>query len=163
MGRVLNMFGMGGHVAAADLWSVCLICLGMGRPMGRVLNAFGTGRPMAATALWGLAWAALWLQPPYGACAEYVWHGPPYGCVLPTGRALNMFGMGRDVINMFGMGRPMAAAALWGVCLIRLAWAALWLRPPYGAGAQYVWHGPPYGCGRPLRAPEPQSSRAPCP
>jgi hypothetical protein len=103
--------------------------------MGRMLNTFGTGRPMAATALWGLAWAALWLQPPYGACAEYVWHGPPYGCVLPMGRVLNMFGMGRDVINMFGMGRPMAAAALWGVCLIRLAWAALWLRPPYGAGA----------------------------
>ena len=73
MGRVLNMFGMGGHMAAADLWSVCLICLGMGRPMGRVLNLigngspsgcgrpmgrvpdmFGMGRPMAAAALWGV-------------------------------------------------------------------------------------------------------------
>ena len=26
----------------------------------------------------------------------------------------------------------MAAAALWGMCLIFLAWAALWLQPPYG-------------------------------
>ena len=54
------------------------------------------------------------------------------------GRVLNMFGMGRPmarVLNMFGMGRPMAAAALWGVCLIYLAWAALWLRLPYGACA----------------------------
>ena len=32
-----------------------------------------------------------------------VWHGPPYGCSLPM-----------------------------GVCLICLAWPALWLRPPYG-------------------------------
>ena len=40
--------------------------------------------------------------------------------------------MGR-VLNMFGMGRPMAAAALRGVCSMRLPWAALWLRPPYGA------------------------------
>ena len=66
---------------------------------------------MAEAALWGmclicLAWAALWLRPPYGACAEYVSHGPPYGCGRPMGR----------VLNMFGMGRPMAAAALWGVC-----------------------------------------------
>ena len=51
--------------------------------------------------------------------------GPPYGCSRPMGR----------VLNMFGMGRPMAAAALWGVWLICLAWAALWLRPPYGACA----------------------------
>ena len=51
--------------------------------------------------------------------------GPPYGC----GRAM------RHVLNMFGMGRPMAAAALWGMCLICLAWAALWLRPPYVACA----------------------------
>ena len=29
----------------------------------------------------------------------------------------------------------MAAAVLWGECLICLAWAALWLRLPYGACA----------------------------
>ena len=57
--------------------------------------------------------------------------------------------MGR-VLNMFGMGRPMAAAAIWGLCLICLAGGALWLHPPYGACAQHVWHGPPYGCGRPM-------------
>ena len=92
--------------------------------MGRVLNMSGMGRPMAAAALWGvclmcLAWAALWLRPPYG-------------------RVLNMFGMGAPwlrspygrVLNMFGMGRPMAAAALQCVCLIYLAWAALWQRQP---------------------------------
>ena len=96
--------------------------------MGRVSNMFGMGRPMAAPALWGvclksLAWAAQWLRLPSGACAEYVLHGPPYGCSRPMGH----------VLNMFGMGRPMAGAALWGVCLICLAWAAIWLRPPYGA------------------------------
>ena len=70
-----------------------------------------------------LAWAALWLQPLCGACAEYVLHVVPYGCGRPMGR----------VLSMFGMGNPLAAAAaLWGVCLIRLAWAALWLRTPYG-------------------------------
>ena len=55
-----------------------------------------------------------------------------------------------------------------GVCLLRLAWAALWLRSPYGrvlnmfgmgcpmavvsllACASYFWHGPPYGCGLPM-------------
>ena len=39
--------------------------------------------------------------------------------------------MGR-VLNMLGMGRPMAAAALWGICSMRLPCAALWLQPPYG-------------------------------
>jgi hypothetical protein len=96
--------------------------------MGCVLNMFGMGRPMAAAALWGacfigLAWAALWLRPPYGACAsyvwhgeraQYVWHGPPYGCGRRMGRAL----------NICGLGRPMAAVALWGACSTRLAWAA---------------------------------------
>ena len=51
--------------------------------------------------------------------------GPPYGCGRPM----------RRVLNMFGMCRPMAAATLWGVCLICLAWVALWLQPPYGACA----------------------------
>ena len=37
------------------------------------------------------------------ACACYVWHALPYGCGLPR-----------------------------GVCLICLAWAALWLGPPCG-------------------------------
>ena len=89
---------------------------------------FGMGHPIAADDLWGvclirLAWAALWLRPPYG-------------------RALNMFGVGcpmaaavGHVLNMFRMGHPIAADALWCVCLICLAWAALWLRPPYGACA----------------------------
>ena len=133
MERVLNKFGMGRPMAVATLWSVCLICLAwaalwLRHSMGRVLNMCGMGRPMAAASLWSvclicLAWAAQWLRLPSGACAEYVWHGPPYGC----GRA-----MGR-VLNMFGMGRPMAAVALWGVCLICLARAALWLSPLYGA------------------------------
>jgi hypothetical protein len=79
--------------------------------MGHVLNMFGMGRPIAAGALWGVCLICL--------------HGPPYGCGRPMGR----------VLNMFGMGRPMAAAALWGVFLICLAWAALWLRRPYGACA----------------------------
>ena len=121
-----------------------------------VLNMFSMGRPMAALALWGvclicLTWAALWLRPHYGACAEYVLHVVPYGCGRPMGR----------VLNMFGMGSPLAAAAaLWGVCLIRLAWAALWLQPPYRACAQCVWPGPPYGCGRPMgRAPWPAGTR----
>ena len=57
--------------------------------MGRVLNMIGMGRPMAAVSVW--------------ASAQYVWHGPPYGCGLPM-----------------------------GVCLTCVAWAALWLRPPYG-------------------------------
>ena len=48
---------------------------------------------------------------------------------------------------MFGMGRLMAAAALWGVCLMCLACAALWLQLHYGACAQYAWRGPPNGCG----------------
>jgi hypothetical protein len=58
------------------------------------------------------------------------------------GRVLHMFGMG-SVLNMFGMGRHMAAAAVWGVRSIFVAWAALWLRSLYGARAQRVWHGPP--------------------
>ena len=33
---------------------------------------------------------------------------------------------------MFGMGCHMAAAALWGVCLICLAWAAIWFGRPKG-------------------------------
>jgi len=55
-----------------------------------------------------------------------------------------------------------------GERLICLAWAALWLRSPYGrvlhmfgmgcpmaavsllACASYFWHGPPYGCGLPM-------------
>ena len=82
MGLVLNMFGMGCPMAAAALWGVCLICL---------------------------AWAALWLRPPYGARASYVWHGLRYGCGRPMGRVLHMFGMGR-VLNMFGMGCPIALA-----------------------------------------------------
>ena len=117
MGRVLNMFGMGRAMAAVALWDVCLICL--------VWAAL-----WPAAALWGvclicLAWTALWLRPPYAACAQYVWHGPPYGCGRPMGH----------VLNMVGMGHPMAVAALWGACLICLACAALWLRPPYGACA----------------------------
>ena len=55
-------------MAAAALWGMCLICLAW-------------AAQMAAAVLWGeclicLAWAALWLRPPYGACAYYVWHGP---------------------------------------------------------------------------------------
>ena len=50
------------------------------------------------------------------------------------------------VLNMFGMGRPMAAAALWGVCLIRLTWAALWLRTPHGRVLNM------FGMGRPMAA-----------
>ena len=130
---------------ASDVWHGSPY--GCGRHMGPVLNMFCMGRPMAAAALRGvclicLAWATLWLWPPYGACAQYVWHGPPYVCGRPMGR----------VLNMFGMGRPMAAAALLGMCLICLAWAALWLRLSYGACAQYVWHGPPYGCGQSVGA-----------
>ena len=82
---------------------------GCARSMGSVLNMFGLGRPMPAAALWGvcficlawaacsicLAWAALWLRPPSGACAQYLWHGPPYGCGCSMGRVLNVFGMGR--------------------------------------------------------------------
>ena len=64
------------------------------------------------------AWATLWLRPLYGR-----------------------------VLNMFGMGRPMAAAALWGVCLICLAWAALWPRLPLSARASNIWHGQPCGSG----------------
>ena len=47
---------------------------------------------------------------------------PPYGCGRLTGH----------VLNTFGMGRPMHAVALWGAGFICLAWAALWVRPPYG-------------------------------
>ena len=79
--------------------------------MGRVLNMFGMGCPVAAFVLWGvclifLARAALRLRPPYGACAEYVCRGTPYGC----GRSKER------VLYTFGMSRPMAAAALWGMC-----------------------------------------------
>ena len=49
------------------------MCVHM-HPYGRVLNMFGMGRPMAADALW--------------ACAQYVWHGPPYGCGRPMGVCL---------------------------------------------------------------------------
>ena len=62
-------------------------------------------------------------------------------------------------------GPPYSCALHMGVCLICLAWAALWLRSLYGrvlnmsgmgrpmaavalgACAYYVWHRPPYGCG----------------
>ena len=62
-------------------------------------------------------------------------------------------------------GPPYSCAFHMGVCLICLAWTALWLRSPYGrvlhmfgmdrpivvvslrACAEYVWHGPPYGRG----------------
>ena len=82
-----------------------------------------------------LAWAALWLRSPYGrvlnmvgmgrsmapvslwAYAQYVWHGPPYGGALPM-----------------------------GVCLICLAWAALWLWSPYGQVLNM------FGMGRPMAA-----------
>ena len=65
-------------------------------------------------------------------------------------------------------GPPYSCALHMGVCLICLAWAALWLRSPYGrvlnmfgmgrpmaalslwASAEYVWCGPPYGCGLPM-------------
>ena len=53
--------------------------------------------------------------------------------------------MGR-VLDMFSMGRPMAAAALWGVCLVCLAWAALWLRLLYGRVFNM------FGMGRPMAA-----------
>ena len=53
--------------------------------------------------------------------------------------------MGR-VLNLIGMGRPMAAAALWGVYSIGLAWGALWLRQPYGACANT------FGMGRHMAA-----------
>ena len=74
---------------------------------GSVLNMFGMGRPMAADALW--------------ACAEYVWHGPPYGCGRPVGVCLIClawaalwlwFLYGRE-LNMSGTGRPMAAVSVW--------------------------------------------------
>ena len=51
--------------------------------------------------------------------------------------------MGR-VLNMFDMGRPMAPDDLLGVCLICLAWAALWLRSPYGSVLSM------FGMGRPM-------------
>ena len=81
---------------------------------------YGCGLPVGVCLIC-LACAALWLRPPYGACALYVWHGQPYGFSLPM-----------------------------GLCFICLAWAALWLRPLYGACAQYVRHGPPKDCGRHL-------------
>ena len=83
-----------------------------------------------------LAWVALWLRSPYG-------------------RVLNMFGMGRPmasaalyghVLNMFGMGQPYGCGHPMGVCLLRLAWAALWLRPPYGCVLDM------FGRGRPIAA-----------
>ena len=153
-GRALNMLGMGRPMAAGAAWGVCLICLalaalwlqllygalseyawhgppcGGGRSRGRVRSKFGVGHPMVAAAPWGLclvclAWAALWLCPLYGACAQYAWHGPHCGCSCSTGH----------VLTTFGRRHPMAAAALWGMCLICLAWAALRLRALYEACA----------------------------
>ena len=53
------------------------------------------------------------------------------------------------MLNMFGMGRLMAAAALWGVCLICVAWAALWLRSAYGRVLDMFGMGRP-SCGLPM-------------
>ena len=45
------------------------------RPLyGGVLNMFGMGCSMAAATLW--------------VCAQYVWHGLPYGCGPPVGVCL---------------------------------------------------------------------------
>ena len=50
----------------------------------------------------------------------------------------------RRVLKMFGMGRPMAAAVLWGMCLIYFAWAAIWLRLLLGRVLNM------FGMGRPM-------------
>ena len=110
-GRVLSTFGMGRPGCGRPM-GVCLICLAwaalwLRSPYGRVLNMFGMGRPMVAVSLW--------------ACAQYVWHGPAYGCGLPTGvssiclawAALWLQSPYGRVLNKFGMDRPMAANALW--------------------------------------------------
>ena len=62
MGRVHDMFGMGRRMVAASLWGMCF-------------NKFEIGRFLAADTLW--------------ACAQNVWHGPPYGCGRSMGRVLD--------------------------------------------------------------------------
>ena len=126
-------------VAWAALWlrspyGCVLNMFGMGRPMAPVSQELSTSVPMGVCSIC-LAWAAPWLRCPYGrvlnmfgmcrpmapvslwARAQYVWHGLPYGCALPM-----------------------------GVCLICLAWAALWPRCPYGRVLNM------FGMGRPMAA-----------
>jgi len=132
-GRALNMFGMGRPMGVRF---ICLAwaALCLQSPYGRVLNMFVMCRPLAAVSVW--------------ACAYYVWHVPPYACDLP------MFGMGCPTyeaeqkprspsgraLNMFGMGRPV------GMRLICLAWAALRRWSPYGRALNM------FGRGRPMPA-----------
>ena len=49
------------------------------------------------------------------------------------------------MLDVSGMGRPLAAVSL----LIRLAWAALWQRSPYGRMLKMFGIGRPFGLGRP--------------
>ena len=113
---------------------VCLICLAwaalwLQSPYGRVLNMFGMGRPMAAVSLW--------------ACAEYVRH-----TYLHTRDAAMEITMRQTLhLCMFLLrGPPYSCALHLGVCLICLAWAALWLRSPYGRVLNM------FGMGRPMAA-----------
>ena len=96
--------------------ALCLRC-----PYGRGLNMFVMGRPVFAGSVW--------------ACAQYVWHVPPYGCRIPMGVLLICLAWA-----LYGCCLPMA------VRLICLAWAALWRRHPYGRALNM------FGVGRPMAA-----------